>query len=248
LNVEQLAYASEVDNYAVWEQQLQLERRQLQLQGLKQMVALAGEQYLTDVYNDVASRHCELVRQHQAADALARSQQQQQQQVPQPVQQPPQQQAVLILQQQRAALVQQQYLALVHQQLRAALLQQHLLQQQLQACLLLQQQQPQVQQQPMMQVQCRLDGRRERHAAAMRQHRAVQSAEAPVCAFDAFPLDLFAVGGPKTPSFSRPALTRTAINGVEYCLAPEGVTAGGVCMCKKCASFVARRKLPSCVW
>jgi hypothetical protein len=67
---------------------------------------------------------------------------------------------------------------------------------------------------------------------------------APVCAFAAFPVDLFAVDGPKTPSFSRPALTRTAINGVEYCLAPEGVTAGGVCMCKKCASFVARRKLP----
>jgi hypothetical protein len=45
--------ASEVDNYAVWEQQLHLERRQLQLQGLKQMVALAGEQYLTNVYANI---------------------------------------------------------------------------------------------------------------------------------------------------------------------------------------------------
>jgi hypothetical protein len=179
LNVEQLAYASELFNYPLWEQQLHLERRQLQLQELKQMVALAGEQYLTDVYNDVSSRHLELVRQHQADITLARSHQQQQQQVPQPVHQQPQQQhAVLILQQQQAALV--------HQQQRAALLQQHLLQQQLQACLLLQQQQPQVQQQPqrclpMMQVQS-LDRHRERHAAAMRQRRAVQSAEAAAAA------------------------------------------------------------------
>jgi hypothetical protein len=109
LNVEQLAYASELFNYPLWEQQLHLERRQLQLQELQQMVALAGEQYLTDVYNDVASRHLELMRQHQVDVTLARSQQQQQLQVPQPVhQQQQQQQAVLILQQQQAVLAQQQ--------------------------------------------------------------------------------------------------------------------------------------------